>query len=96
MSDIQWMEAEAYAYADRMQEMLDKAYKQGVSDAWDNVKELWNGGTFSVEWSAYEMMHYAEMEDKHHKDVEKLAEEMGIHALYAMVRSMRGDEDEAD
>lgn len=91
MSDIQWMEAEAYAHADRMQEMLDKAYKQGVSDAWANVKELWDSGTFSAEWSAEEMMRYAEKGSKCRLDVQKIADEIGIHALYAMVRDMRGD-----
>lgn len=91
MSDISWMDAEAYEIADRISQALNQAYKQGLSDAWSNAQMLWNEGLFTVEWSADEMMHYAEMEDKHHKDVEKLAEEMGIHALYAMVCSMRGE-----
>lgn len=93
MSDISWMDAEAYDIADRISQSLSNAYKQGVSDAWSNVQMLWNKGLFSVEWSDDEMMRYAEMEDKHRKDVERLAEEMGIHALYAMVRSMRGEQE---
>ncbi len=91
MSDISWMDAEAYDIADRIIQALSQAYKQGVSDAWSNAQMLWNKGVFSVEWSAYEMMRYAEMEDKHHKEVEKLAEKMGIHALYAEVVALRGE-----
>ena len=94
MSDISWMEEEAYDTADKFSQALSKAYEQGVTDAWSNTQMLWDRGLFSVEWSANEMMHYAEMEDKHLKEVEKLAEEMGIHALYAVVRSMRGEPDE--
>ena len=72
--------------------MLDKAYKQGVSDAWSNVINLWNAGTFSVEWSADEMMRYAETGRKCRDDVKKIADEIGSHALYAMVREMRGED----
>lgn len=92
MSDISWMEAESYSLADRMSGMLDKAYKQGVRDAWSNVKDLWNEGTFSVAWSADEMMLYAEKGSKCRADVKKIADEIGIHALYAMVREMRGED----
>ena len=92
MSNISWMEAESYSLADRMSGMLDKAYKQGVSDAWGNVKDLWNEGTFSVAWSADEMMLYAEKGSKCRADVKKIADEIGIHALYAMVREMRGED----
>lgn len=91
MSDISWMDAEAYDIADRISQALSQAYKQGVSDAWSNAKMLWNKRVFSVEWSADEMMRYAETEDKHRKDVEKLAEQMGIHALYAEVVALRGE-----
>ncbi len=94
MSDISWMEAEAYNMADKIEESLNKAYKQGVTDAWNNVQALWNNNsTFSFEWSADEMMRYAENECKHFEDVKKLAEEMGINALYAVVRSIRGEQD---
>lgn len=96
MSNTDWMEAETYAMADRLNESLDKAYKQGVSDAWNNVIDLWNAGTFSVEWSADEMMRYAEKGNKCRADVEKIADEIGIHALYAMVREMRGEDTAAD
>ena len=89
MSDTEWMEAEAYNLSDRMNEALDKAYKQGVSDAWANIKTLWNNGTCSFEWSAEEMMLYAEKGDKCRKDVERIANDIGINALYAMVRDMR-------
>ena len=91
MADIEWMEAEAYAQADRMSEMLDKAYKQGVSDAWNNVKTLWDSGTCSFEWSADEMMVYAEKKSKYSADIKAIADAIGIHALYAMVRDMRGE-----
>lgn len=93
MSDKSWMDAESQDIEDRISQALGKAYKQGVVDAWSNAQMLWNKGLFSAEWSADEMMHYAEMEDKHYKAVERLAEEMGIHALYAMVCSMRGEQD---
>ena len=92
MSDTNWMEAEAYGLAERMNEALDKAYKQGVSDAWCNAKALWNSGTCSsFELSAEEMMLYAERTDKSRKEVEDIANKIGIHALYAMVREMRGE-----
>lgn len=93
VSNTEWMEAEAYAIADRLSESLDKAYKQGVSDAWANVKTLWNNGTYSFEWSAEEMMLYAEKGDKCRIDVERIANDIGINALYAMVRDMRGEAD---
>ena len=96
MSNTEWMEAEAYAIADRLSESLNKAYKQGVSDAWANVKTLWNNGTCSFEWSAEEMMLYAEKGDKCRIDVERIANDIGINALYAMVRDMRGEQDESD
>lgn len=91
MSDISWMEAEAYNMADRIEESLNKAYKQGITDAWNNVKALWNNGTLSMEWSADEMMLYAEKKDKCRIDVERIANDIGINALYAMVRDMRGE-----
>lgn len=96
MSDISWMESEAYAHADRMNEMLEKAYKQGVNDAWGNIKALWNKGTLSFEWSADEMMLYADKDEKCRAKVKLIADEIGIHALYAMVRDMRGEQDETD
>ena len=92
MSDISWMEAEAYGLADGINKALDKAYKQGVNDAWDNTKTLWNNGTCSFEWSAEEMMLYAEKGDKCRIDVERIANDIGINALYAMVRDMRGEQ----
>lgn len=91
MSDISWMDAEAYDIADRISQALSQAYKQGVSDAWSNAQLLWSKGTFSIEWSTDEMMRYAEIEAKHRKDVEELAERMGIHALYAEVVALRGE-----
>ena len=91
MSDIQWMEAYAYDHAEKLQNMLEQAYKQGVSDAWCNVVDLWNNGTFSIEWSADEMMLYAKKGSKCRSDIEKIADEIGINALYAMVRDMRGE-----
>lgn len=94
MSDTNWMEAEAYDLADRYSEQLSKAYKQGVSDAWMNIKRLWDKGVCSFEWSAEEMMLYAEKSDKCRKEVEDIADKIGIHALYAMVREMRGEPDE--
>ena len=42
MSDTNWMEAEAYDLADKISEKLTMAYKQGVNDAWMNIKSLWN------------------------------------------------------
>ena len=93
MSNISWMENEAYKHADEMEELLRKAYKQGIDDAWDNVKSLWNNGTCSFEWSAGEMMNYAERDEKYRTDVKKLADEMGIHTLYAIVCDMRGETD---
>ena len=93
MSDIQWMETEAYELCDRFSAALDKAYKQGVGDAWRNVKALWENGTFTVDWSAEEMMRYAENNVKCREDVEKIADQIGIHALYAMVSEMRGEND---
>ena len=36
MSNIAWMENEAYKHADEMEEMLNKAYKQGIDDAWND------------------------------------------------------------
>ena len=94
MSNISWMENEAYKHADEMEEMLNKAYKQGIDDAWNNVKDLWNNGVCSFEWSADEMMRYAENDEKNRKNVEKLAEEIGIHKLYAIVCDMRGESNE--
>ena len=94
MSNIAWMENEAYKFADEMEEMLNKAYKQGIDDAWNNVKDLWNKGICSFEWSADEMIHYAESNEKNRKNVEKLAEEIGIHNLYAIVCDMRGEPNE--
>ena len=91
MSDTNWMEAEAYDLADKFSEKLTMAYKQGVSDAWMNIKSLWDKGVCSFEWSAEEMMLYAEKSDKCRKEVEKMADKIGIHALYAMVRDMRGE-----
>ena len=91
MNNTGWMEAEAYAVADRLNESLNNAYKQGVSDAWNNVINLWNAGTFSVEWSADEMMQYAEKGSRCRADVKRIADEIGIHALYAMVKDMRGE-----
>ena len=93
MSDISWIEAEAYNTADKIEESLNKAYKQGVTDAWNNAKALWNNGTCSFEWSAEEMMLYAEKGDKCRIDVERIANDIGIDALYAMVRDMRGEQD---
>lgn len=96
MSDLEWMEAEAYALADRVNEQLDKAYKQGVRDAWRNVKVLWNDKkVFSVEWSAEEMMLYAENDVECREAIEKIADKIGIQALYAIVSNMKGgDEDD--
>ncbi|MBQ1570720.1 MAG: hypothetical protein IIZ78_06330 [Clostridiales bacterium] len=93
MSDTNWMEAEAYDLADKISEKLTMAYKQGVNDAWMNIKSLWNEGVCSFEWSAEEMMLYAERTDKSRKEVEDIANKIGIHALYAMVREMRGEND---
>lgn len=93
MSDTNWMEAEAYDIADKLSEKLTTAYKQGVSDAWMNVKSLLRKGGCSLEWSAEEMMLHAEKTDKCRKDVEEIANKIGIHALYAMVREMRGEEE---
>ena len=84
-------QSEAYAIADRISEDLVKAYKQGINDAWESVKALWNDGTFSVEWSADEMMRLAENQSKHAEEVKKLADEMGISALYTLVSFMRGE-----
>ena len=95
MSDISWMEAEAYNMADRIEESLNKAYKQGVTDAWNNIKALWNNGTLSMEWSAEEMMLYAEKDDECRKEVENIANKIGIHALYDMVHKMRGEQDDS-
>lgn len=93
MSDTNWMEAEAYDLADKFSEKLTMAYKQGASDAWMNVKSLLSKGGCSLEWSAEEMMLYAEETDKYRKDVEDIANKIGIHTLYAMVREMRGEEE---
>ena len=94
MSDTDWMEAEAYNLADRFNEALDKAYKQGINDAWSSVKDLWDRGICSFDWSADEMMKYADRDEKCRIKVKSLADEIGIHALYAMVRDMRGEQDE--
>ena len=95
MGKTDWMEEEAYAIADRIEESLDKAYEQGVNDAWSNAKTLWNNGPcyFSFEWSAEEMMLYAKKGEKCRNDVERIANEIGINALYSMVRDMRGEPD---
>lgn len=95
MSDISWMESVAYQHAESMEEMLNKAYKQGASDAWCNVKHLMeNGVLISLDWSADEMMIQGERDEKYRIDVKKLADEMGIHTLYAIVRDMRGEPNE--
>lgn len=91
MSKTDWMENEAYTMAERINEALDKAYKQGINDAWESIKALWNDSTFSVEWSADEMIRLVENQSKHAEEVKKLADEMGISALYALVSFMRGE-----
>ncbi len=93
MRDTNWMEAEVYDLTDKFVAKLTTAYKQGVSDAWMNVKGLRDKGVLSFEWSAEELMLYAEKTDKCRKDVEDIANKIGIHALYAMVREMRGEEE---
>ena len=91
MTDTEWMEAEAYEIADRLNEMLNKAYKHGASDTWEIVKTLWNTGTCSFEWSVDELMGHYEKESRYHSEVKKIADAIGIHALYAMVKDMRGE-----
>lgn len=91
MSDIGWMEAEAYNLAERYENQLDQAYKQGVSDAWKNVQDLWDKGTLTITWSAEEMMVYAEKDEINREKVRKLASDIGINALYAIASDMRGE-----
>ena len=95
MSDTEWMESEAYSLADRIEEDLRKAYKQGIVDAWTTARRLWNTGMLSFEWTADEMMAKAEQNDKYSKALEALAQEMGVHKLYEAVRNMHEKEEEA-
>ena len=88
-----WIEAAGYDMADKFVELLTRAYEAGVSDAWNAAKELYDSGTFSTAWDAKEMMTYYEKNQKSIEEVKKLADQMGIHALYAAVRELRGEVD---
>lgn len=75
---------------------LNDAYRLGFEDAWICAKELWKDGTISFEWSSTEMYQYAKKKREYSKEVERLAEKMGIHALYAEVVALRGEGNDPD
>ena len=75
---------------------LNDAYRLGFEDAWIWAKGLRKGGTISFEWSSTEMYQYAKKKREYSKEVERLAEKMGIHALYAEVVALRGEGNDPD
>jgi len=96
------------------QAITDKAYKQGLSDAWKCVDRIFDMpckrreqifsecdsvGVWDIlhEYSASEAIekirqYEQEKEDDHDREkVAALADDIGIHKLYALVREIRGE-----